>query len=230
LEESTLEENSILRYLAIDFSLNSPAACFFDGKDCQWFSLTRTSDPVEKFTKKITSPYSVLGSLEDKIHLLFLEKRSTPDDYTQRERHKMVQFDDIVSSFWGMFSHLIDDQTIVSMEGLSFSSSGNSLIDISMATALLRKRILDQVGFDRFFVYSPGTIKKFALKGNSKKNELYIKLIESKKSTEIETLRLQLDIYKDQWITKGGSVHKPIDDLVDSTWIYLLTRSNFEEK
>ena len=219
-----------MKYLSIDFSLNSPAACFFDGTDCQWFSLTRTADPVEKFTKKATSPYSVLGSLENRVNLQFLEKTSIPEDYTQRERHKMVQFNDIVSVFWGMFSHLIDDQTIVSMEGLSFSSAGNSLIDISMATALLRKRILDHVGFDRFFVYSPGTIKKFALKGNSKKHELYHKLLESKNFPEIETLRAQLDIYKDQWITKAGSVHKPVDDLVDATWIYLLTRSNFEEK
>jgi len=219
-----------LKYIAIDFSLNSPAACFFDGESCKWFSLTRTSDPFTKFKKNPHSPYSVFDNPEMCVKLEFMGKSTIPEDYTDRERHKMLQFDEIASTFWGMFSHLIDSETIVSMEGLSFSSSGNSLIDISMATALLRKRIMDHVGFDRFFVYSPGTIKKFALKGNSKKHELYSRMIESTNFKEIETLRNQMDIYKDRWVTKGGSVHKPIDDLVDATWIYLLTRSNFEGK
>ena len=116
------------------------------------------------------------------------------------------------------------------MEGLSFGSSGNSLIDISMTTALVRSAIIKKIDPNNFFVLSPTTIKKYALKGNSKKDELYNTLIEKR----IEDNRLKpflgvLKEYKDSWIKGSNKVEGPCSDLVDATWISLFVEENIEK-
>jgi hypothetical protein len=123
-----------------------------------------------------------------------------------------------------------ESEFYVAMEGLSFSSNGNSLIDISMATALLRKKIIDRVGADKFYVFSPTSIKKFALKGNAKKNELYEALINFKESeTNLENFSNILEVNKTEWITPAKVVNKPIDDIVDATWITLYLKKELKE-
>ena len=139
---------------------------------------------------------------------------------------------DIVNFLWNSILDEVGDQEfIVAMEGLSFASNGNALIDISMATALLRERIVGKIGSNNFFVYSPTSIKKFAIKGNAKKDQLYIALCES--GSEGENLNKFINLLKEnqsEWITPKGAVNKPIDDLVDATWIALYLKSEVENK
>jgi hypothetical protein len=117
----------------------------------------------------------------------------------------------------------------VAMEGLSFSSNGNALIDISMATSLLRERIIREVGVDSFYVFSPTSIKKFALKGNAKKDELYEALCNFKEDeTNLEVFTRMLATNKEEWVTKAKQVNKPIDDIVDATWINLYLKKELE--
>jgi hypothetical protein len=116
------------------------------------------------------------------------------------------------------------------MEGLSFSSNGNALIDISMATALLRKRIIDRIGVDKFHVFSPTSIKKFAIKGNAKKDELYNVLCNFREDeTNLINFSNILEINKTEWITPAKVVNKPIDDIVDATWITLYLKEELKE-
>jgi hypothetical protein len=108
------------------------------------------------------------------------------------------------------------------MEGISFGSSGNSLIDISMATALVRKRLVEIVGFENLNIYSPTSIKKFALKGNSKKDELYVALLDKYSDNKnLEPLIKILEQNKEIWIKKNKEVETPCSDLIDATWISL---------
>jgi hypothetical protein len=112
------------------------------------------------------------------------------------------------------------------MEGLSFSSNGNSLVDIAMATALLRERIIKGIGVDNFHVFSPTTIKKFAVKGNAKKDELYTALIDFKEEgNNLNELSQILDENKEEWITPKKVINKPVDDIVDATWILLFLKN-----
>jgi hypothetical protein len=118
----------------------------------------------------------------------------------------------------------------VAMEGLSFSSNGNALIDISMATGLLRERIISEVGADSFHVFSPTTIKKYAVKGNAKKDELYHALYNFKEDeTNLEHFGKILEANKEEWITPSKVVNKPIDDIVDATWINLYLKKELKE-
>ena len=99
-----------------------------------------------------------------------------------------------------------------------------------MATALLRERICKYIGSENFYVFSPTSIKKFALKGNSKKDELYEHLSNRENDgTNLDIFCRILRDNKSEWITGSKQVNKPIDDLVDATWILLYLRSEIEK-
>jgi len=214
-------------FVGIDFSISSPAYCISSEDDVLvWGSVSRTDRSEESLKKNRIKPYYILGE-SDLFSLYFLEKKDLPSDYSERERIKIKYFLEVVDSLWNSILDFVGDREFtVAMEGLSFASNGNALIDISMATALLRERIVDVVGVDRFFVFSPTSIKKFALKGNAKKNELYVSLYESEQSGKnmVEFQRI-LRENSQEWITGSGNVNKPVDDLVDATWISLYLKN-----
>jgi hypothetical protein len=211
-----------MNLVGIDFSLNSPAFCCYRNGKYIWGSLTRSDRSRDSLVKNTKKPYSVLDSDENFI-LRFLEKSELPNEYSAKERSKIVYFLEIVDDLWNSILGIMGDEDFdVAMEGLSFSSNGNSLIDISMATSLLRERIIRHVGIERFHVFSPTSIKKFAIKGNAKKDELYESLVNfNQDGTNLNIFSRILENNKKEWITPAGAVNKPIDDIVDSTWIVL---------
>jgi len=218
--------------VGIDFSLNSPAFCILKENEFTWGSLTRSERTAESLKKNSKKPYSVLS--EDKsgdFVLMFMGKSKLPDEYSERERIKIDYFQELVDSFWSEIENICSgDDIIVAMEGLSFASNGNALIDISMATALLRKKIVDHTGSENFHVFSPTSIKKFAYKGNAKKHELYSSLIERNfTETNLGSFTKVLEENKDEWITPSGNVNKPLDDIIDSTWICLYLYDKIKE-
>ncbi len=219
-----------MNLVGIDFSINSPAFCCFKDGKYTWGSLTRSDRSPESLRKNSKKPFSVLDTEED-FKMIFLEKKELPEDYTGRERIKIVYFLEIVDSLWSSIEKIMGDSEFhVAMEGLSFSSNGNALIDISMATALLRKKIIDRVGADRFHVFSPTSIKKFALKGNAKKDELYNALCSYKgDETNLANFANILEANQTEWITPAKVVNKPIDDIVDATWITLYLKKELKE-
>jgi hypothetical protein len=219
-----------MNIVGIDFSINSPAFCCYKDGKYTWGSLTRSDRTPESLRKNTKKPFSVLDTESD-FELIFLEKKELPEDYTGRERIKIVYFLEIVDSLWSSIEEIMGDSDFhVAMEGLSFSSNGNALIDISMATALLRKKIIDRVGADRFHVFSPTSIKKFALKGNAKKDELYNSLcIYKEDETNLANFANILEANKTEWITPAKVVNKPIDDIVDATWITLYLKKELKD-
>ena len=219
-----------MNIVGIDFSINSPAFCCYKDGKYTWGSLTRSDRSPESLRKNAKKPYSILDTEKD-FKLIFLDKKELPDDYTGRERIKIVYFLEIVDSLWASIEEVMGDSDFhVAMEGLSFSSNGNALIDISMATALLRKKIIERVGADQFHVFSPTSIKKFALKGNAKKHELYNSLcIYKEDETNLAIFANILETNKAEWITPAKVVNKPIDDIVDATWITLYLKKELKE-
>jgi hypothetical protein len=212
--------------VGIDFSLNSPAFCILSDGNFSWTSITRSERSADSLTKNKKKPFSVLSE-KDEFEIIFLDKKQIPDDYSGRERTKIIYFYEIAELIWDRILEKIGDKKFkVAMEGLSFSSNGNALIDISMATAFLRLLIIKRVGAENFHVFSPTSIKKFAVKGNAKKDELYDALISvSKDETNLYQFTSILRDNRSEWITPAGQVNKPLDDLVDATWITLYLKS-----
>ena len=213
-------------YIGIDFSLTSPAFCVFKDGKYSWGSLTRTDRTPESLRKTKDKPYAILKG-DPRIDLFFLVKKEMPEEYSARERVKIDYFQEVVDSLWSHIEPFLGEDVKIAIEGLSFSSNGNALIDISMATALIRKKIVDTIGSQNFFVYSPTSIKKFAKKGNAKKHELYHAIIDKQvPGTNFSHLTEILDKNKSNWITGAGSVNKPMDDIIDASWICLFLIEN----
>lgn len=221
-------------FVGVDFSISSPAFCVYKDGKYTWGSVTRSDRSRESLVKNSKKPYAILDGHESFI-LDYILKEDLPSEYSERERAKIDYFLDIVLTIWNRIQNIIDDygddEVKIAIEGLSFSSNGNALIDISMATALLRERICNRIGSQNFYVFSPTSIKKFALKGNSKKDELYDQLSNRENDgTNLDEFCKILRDNKSEWITGSKVVNKPIDDLVDATWILLYLRGTLEGK
>ena len=218
-----------MNLVGIDFSINSPAFCCLKDGVYTWGSVTRSDRSKESLLKNTKKPYHWLDA-DDNFILDFVDKEDLPSDYSERERMKIVYFLSVVDSLWDSIKGVMGNSHFsVAMEGLSFSSNGNALIDISMATALLRERIIKEIGGESFYVFSPTSIKKFALKGNAKKDELYEALCNFKEDeTNLGVFTRMLVSNKEEWITKAKQVNKPIDDIVDATWINLYLKKELE--
>jgi hypothetical protein len=212
-----------MTYIGIDFSLTSPAFCVLKDGRYSWGSLTRTDRTAESLRKSKDKPYAILEG-DPSIDLFFLTKKEMPVEYSAKERVKIDYFQDIVDVFWYHIEPFIEGEDVkIAIEGLSFSSNGNALIDISMATALIRKKIVDTIGSQNFYVFPPTAIKKFAGKGNLKKDEMLHSLVGRGPSVGANFTHFTdiLSKHSESWITNAKQVNKPIDDLVDASWICL---------
>jgi Holliday junction resolvasome RuvABC endonuclease subunit len=218
-----------MNLVGIDFSINSPSFCCLKDNNYVWGSLTRSDRTEDSLKKNSKKPFFVLGDMEN-LRFIFLNKKELPSEYSERERIKIEYFLEIVDNLWeAIVNEMGDEPFRVAMEGLSFSSNGNSLVDIAMATALLRERIINKIGVENFHVFSPTSIKKFAVKGNAKKDELYYALIDLKEEgTNMNELTQVLAENQEEWITPKKVVNKPVDDIVDATWILLFLKNNLK--
>jgi len=218
-----------MNLVGIDFSINSPSFCCLKDNNYVWGSLTRSDRTEDSLKKNSKKPFFVLGDMEN-LRFIFLNKKELPSEYSERERIKIEYFLEIVDNLWeAIVNEMGDEPFRVAMEGLSFSSNGNSLVDIAMATALLRERIINKIGVENFHVFSPTSIKKFAVKGNAKKDELYYALVDLKEEgTNMNELTQVLAENREEWITPKKVVNKPVDDIVDATWILLFLKNNLK--
>lgn len=216
-------------FVGIDFSLNSPGFCILTNDNCKWISLHRTTNIIDKMLKKDGSPFKVLGN-NDNVSINIISKKEFTGEYHEKERQKILNAIYFSEFALDLLSPYLNKNTIVGMEGLSFGSSGNSLIDISMTTALIRAGVVKKINPDNFFVISPTTLKKFAVKGNAKKDELYNKLIETRMFEDrLKPLLNILKEYKNIWIKGAGKVETPCSDIIDATWICLFIEENLEK-
>lgn len=207
--------------IGVDFSLNSPAWCSLSEHGANWGSFHRTTKKIDRMLDGETSPFGIF-SRDPNFSIQIIEKIKVEGEYYEIERTKIENFVTIADSFFNLMEPFITDDTKIFMEGISFGSSGNSLIDISMCTALIRERLTERVGYQNLHVYSPTAIKKFAFKGNAKKDELYLTLLEKHGNSELlKPLINPLKENKDIWIKKNREVESPCSDLIDATWISL---------
>lgn len=217
------------KIIGVDFSLNSPGFCILEKDKCKWISLHRTTNIIDKMFKKDGSPFNILNDNKC-VDINIISKKEFIGEYHEKERDKIlnaIYFSDFAIQ---LLDPYLDESTIVGMEGLSFGSSGNSLIDISMTTALIRSAIVKKIDPNNFFVLSPTTVKKFALKGNSKKDELYNRLLETRSDdSRLDPLIKVLKEYKDKWVKGPNKVETPCSDIIDATWIALFVEENLEK-
>lgn len=216
--------------IGIDLSLISTGVCILRENSINLVSVLKTDNNIEKIFSR-NDHFSLLKECRELRLILKNKELNKSEEYHIREREKICNFVALVKEIKDAILESINDgdDVYIGMEGISFGSPGNSLIDISMLTGILRGEILKILGNDpgRFFVFSPTAIKKFAGKGNFKKIDMYDSLCAQ---TEVNSQFISLiREKKEMMVTKSGTVKKPTEDIIDSIWVARFLNSVLEK-
>jgi len=206
------------KFIGIDLSLNSTAISIICGNSIKIISIFKTENNIDRIFEK-KDHFSLIKKCSDVDIILENKKYSTKKEYHINEREKILSFMRLNELIMESIKDDINDETYIGMEGISFGSTGNSLIDISMATGIVRKSLVERISndVDRLFIFSPSSIKKFAGKGNFKKIEMFDAIL---KESEIDSEFIKtIGSNREACVTPKGVVKKPIEDMVDSIWI-----------
>lgn len=220
--------------IGIDFSIQFPAACICrDFKEFQWIACVNanTTKAHRKFLEDVQAEHKSLN-------FVFLEPRERPakgqETYSGTERLKLANYSHLVDRFVEGIQRLLrkDDQVIVAIEGIAYGAQGNALIDISQATGMVRKAMLDKVltgEKERLFIFSPGELKNaIGAKGNAGKFDVYSTFMKDPKLAENSSLHSCINMNTEN-IIKGQEVKSPFMDMIDSYLAVLKIHESLKE-
>ena len=219
----------MITFIGIDLSLNSTGICIIKENNNRIISVFKTENNIDKMFSR-DDHIALINKCSEVNIILEKKEKNSKIEYYIRERHKIISFIKLTEFIINSLKDQIEGEVYIAMEGISFGSKGNSLIDISMATGILRKELINLLnGKDNhFFVYSPTTIKKFAGKGDFKKIDMFNAILDD---TELNSsfIKLLRDNRK-RMVTPKGIVKKPIEDIIDSIWVAKLLKYNIINK
>ena len=204
--------------VSIDFSILYPGICICkDFKEFKWLSVVNTK--VKK-ADQTNFDYLLKNYPSIKIERTTTIRKTHPE-YHITERVKLINYKELVNRvIEEILKEVGDDEVIVSIEGMSFGSKGNSLVDIAQSTGILRHELLTRVlkdNADRLFIFSPSELKNaIGCKGNAGKIDIFNQfkadpIIESAKKSDLFKA-----INSEKWIVNGDKIVSPIIDMVDA--------------
>ena len=217
-------------YIGIDYSLNSTGISIIEGDLLNVISVFKTDNDINKMFSR-NDQFKLLSESPETNLILIRKEKNNSVPYHISERLKIESFIHLTDMIMSQIIKYSNNPNVyIAIEGISFGSSGNSLIDISMSTGILRSKILDMLGGDssRFFVFPPTTIKKFAGSGSYKIVDMLEGIISNNLESYnfIKMLENNINLIK----TKSNIVKKPIEDIVDSIWVAKFLKYNIENE
>ena len=205
--------------ISIDFSILYPGVCICrDFTDFKWIAVVNS-----KVRKKDEDRFDWINHNYPAIKILRTNsKRKKDEQYHVTERIKLTNYLELMEVLISaIYEEVKEDQEIlICLEGISFGSSGNSLVDISQATGMLKQQLANRLlnnNLDKFFIFSPSELKNaLGCKGNANKHDILAKfksdpIIEPVKNSDLFKLIAQED-----WVVEGDKILSPIIDMVDS--------------
>lgn len=204
--------------VSIDFSILYPGICIVkDFKDFKWSAIVNT-----KITKKEKENLDALTKLYPNLSINYTSsKRKTEAEYHLTERTKLINYQELIDLIIKEILEKTDDDNIIcAIEGISYGSKGNALVDISQSTGILKIKLIEEVlknQHERLFIFSPSELKNaIGAKGNAGKLDIFNKF---KTDPVIESVK-ESDLFKavnsQKWIQNGEKIVSPIIDMVDS--------------
>jgi len=204
--------------VSIDFSILFPGICVCkDLKEFKWFSVVNT-----KLKKADQTNIDYLTQRYPSIKILKTSTiRKTHPEYHITERTKLINYQELINLIISeLLSEVGDDEVIVALEGISFGSKGNSLVDISQSTGILKHELLTKVlkgQADRLFIFSPSELKNaIGCKGNANKKDIFERFKEDPGMEAVKNSDLFQAVNQEKWIVDGERIVSPIIDMVDS--------------
>lgn len=228
-----------MKLIGIDFSINYPGICITNHEltDFEWIAFINT-----KITKKLHKLFEDAMIAYPKLKFYFIEgKQKKTEFYYLTERNKIMNQSLVVSGVTQVIEEILQKNiiitnkaenwnieydpnfqcnTAIAIEGFSYGSAGNTLVDLAQATGMLKyslqmSRLLNP---EYFYVFSPSELKKaIGAKGNANKIDVFNSFLE----TTNENLR-QSDLFKfitanKDEIFDGKKIESPIPDMIDAT-------------
>lgn len=205
--------------ISLDFSILYPGVCICkDFKEWSWLSIINTN-----ITKKDRTRIDDLVSEYPSINIDFTKtRREKNSQYHITERNKLVNYLESTNLLIKNLESILpkEDDFIISIEGISFGSKGNALVDISQATGIIKSKLIDSIlkgDTDRFFVFSPSELKNaIGCKGNAGKMDVFKKFIDDPIIESVKESDLYKAIKSEDWIHNDTTVKSPIMDMVDA--------------
>lgn len=218
-----------MEYFGVDFSINSPALCHFDGKNYKFYSFFNIGDrDPNKALPKGMSMYNQIQEVEVEA-IMYSRSKSNKEDYVQDQFNKIKDSTTVAKLINEKIKEIRnpDLPATIGIEGYSYGSKGNSFIDLIQFNAVLRSEIYRSItDEDSIKVLSPSMIKKEAGKGNANK----LQMLEFFLAQEDQGLD-RCEFFKwckanpDGLMNLKGDIQKPVDDLVDSYFIVKTLRA-----
>jgi Holliday junction resolvasome RuvABC endonuclease subunit len=205
--------------VSIDFSILFPGICIArDLKEFSWFAVVNST-----LRKKDKEDLEALCIKYPSLKILKTQtKRKTQAEYHLTERNKLINYGELIEIIIQELQvQLKDDkEVIVCIEGISFGSKGNSLVDIAQSTGMLKQQLISKIlkgDHDRFFVFTPGELKNaIGCKGNAGKLDVFNKFKEDPILEAVKKSDLFKAVNTEKWIVTGDKVISPVIDMVDS--------------
>jgi hypothetical protein len=189
--------------IGIDISLNSTGITIIDNNNIKHFVFSTT---YSKYHKDISN----------NINVIVIPKYVKNKDYSKNEINKLLYYKDIVDIIMSYLTPFLGDLSNVNIEGYSYNSRSNSLLDIVCFSTLLRSKILD---YNQFRIISPMTLKSSVKKGTKTKNDMLNNYLESEM---INNCYLKDYLLANPKICKLKTIPNPFTDLIDSHFLCLL--------
>lgn len=210
-----------MSYIGIDFSINYPAVCISDLNfdNFKWISVINTDVP-KKFRKFLEDTMTDYSNLK----FIFLEgKQKKSEQYHVTQRDKLSNQTELSTELIKQIRLQINNSSVImGIEGLSFGSPGNSLIDLAHATGIFKAyfyRDIANSNREKIFVFAPSELKNaIGAKGNANKLEVFDKFLSDPIIPSLRTSDLSRFIteFKTE-IFNGKVIKSPIMDMIDAT-------------
>ena len=126
--------------VSIDFSILYPGICISkDFKEFKWIPIVNT-----RITKKERENLDCLVELYPNLSISYTSsKRKTEAEYHLTERTKLINYQELIDLIIKEILEKTDDDNIIcAIEGISYGSKGNSLVDISQSTGILKIKLM----------------------------------------------------------------------------------------
>ncbi len=201
--------------VGIDFSISSPGVCV-QTHDLQFISFYNIENKnFKKSHPKDYEIHNIILGLND-VNVVHFNRRKRNEEYS------LDQIQKIEDSFAlaNLINYQIPKNSLISLEGYSYGSKGNSFIDLISFNSVLRNHLW--LNKHVISIFTPSQVKMKAGKGNLNKKGMFLSFIENRLEDPLLSTSEFWKWCVDEKDRCKDDILKPIDDLIDAYWLVKL--------
>ena len=208
--------------IAIDFSINSTAICVQHNNRIDWYNIVSNLN----LERKPFIVHKELAESSDNVHIIGYDRNKPKNlDYSDEQSFKIMnanQHSDIIINALEPYIHGFS--TIITFEGYSYGSKGNSFIDLIAYNTFLKTKLMMECE-NGIQVVAPKTVKKFFTGNGNAGKPMMVESFSNRTDKILKNDPVHNYITSQSF---GNDIPKPIDDLVDAFAILKYTEDKLK--